>query len=426
MTDEPSDLSGGVLRPRGTRGEASTHDTGTSEGQDQLALRLSEVSRSLAGFDSPATTLEGIVGAAIELIPGVDEGSISLVLGRRRVFSEAPSGKLPRTVDALQEETGQGPCLDAAYQHETVRVPDMSREQRWPLFAARAAGAGAGGMLSFQLFVSGEDLGALNLYSHRAGAFTDASEHVGLMFVSHAAVAYASIRRQTELVEAVASRLVIGQAQGMLMERYQLDPAQAFAVLVRASQSSKRQAPLDRRAARRDGGTPGHGQTTTAGTGQAGRQASRDLTAREGGADVMLVSIAPRWPTGLATARQGCLDELQRRHLHEFTGWLHAGARAARRPRPVRQQQHEQRWQHPRSHQRRYHGRRCRQRRCRQRRYRRRRYRRRRDSSPARPPTRTRPWATIPNGRQVRQVRQVRLTVPHSFSQGLPRCIQGK
>lgn len=74
-------------------------------------------------------------------------------------------------------------------------------------------------MLSFQLFVTGDDLGALNLYSYRADAFDDESEHVRLMFASHAAIAFASIRRQTQLTEAAASRLVIGQAQGMLIER---------------------------------------------------------------------------------------------------------------------------------------------------------------------------------------------------------------
>lgn len=241
MPDDRFRPGTGALNPRGTRGtrgEPSALDTGTVRGQDQLAAKLSAVARALHQASTPAMTLEGIVEAAMELIPGVDEGSISLVVGRRQVFSEAASGRLPRTVDALQEETGQGPCLDAAYENETVRVPDMAREQRWPLFAKRAAEAGAKGMLSFQLFVSGHDLGALNLYSHQADAFDDVSEHVGLMFVSHASIAYASISRQTQLAEAVASRLVIGQAQGMLMERYQLDPAHAFAVLVRASRSS--------------------------------------------------------------------------------------------------------------------------------------------------------------------------------------------
>ena len=95
-------------------------------------------------------------------------------------------------------------------------------------------------MLSFQLFVAGDDLGALNLYSYEPNVFSDESEHVGLMFVSHAAIAYASIRRQAQLSEAVASRLVIGQAQGMLMQRFGLNEGQAFAVLTRASQTSHR------------------------------------------------------------------------------------------------------------------------------------------------------------------------------------------
>ena len=168
----------------------------------------------------------------------MDEGSISVVLGRRTVVSEAASSDLPRRIDTLQQETRQGPCLDSAWEHETVRVPDMAHEERWPLFAGRAAGAGARGMLSFQLFVSGQDLGALNLYSYRAGAFDDESEHVGLMFAAHAAIAYATIRRHTDLAAAVESRLLIGQAQGILMERYGLVPDQAFAVLVRASRST--------------------------------------------------------------------------------------------------------------------------------------------------------------------------------------------
>ena len=86
-----------------------------------------------------------------------------MVFGRRRVTSEAPSGKLPAQVDAIQEETQQGPCLDAAYQHQTVRVDDLATEDRWPLFAQRASAAGAASMLSLQLWVEGDNLGALNL-----------------------------------------------------------------------------------------------------------------------------------------------------------------------------------------------------------------------------------------------------------------------
>lgn len=217
------------------RGEPSAHDTGTSQGRDQLATVFAEFARSAQHQADPHLTLVEIVRAAVELVPGCDEGSISVVLGRRAVTSEAASSELPRVVDALQEKFG-GPCLDSAYEEQTVRVPDMASETRWPAFSAAAAEAGAAGMLSFQLYVEGDNLGALNLFSRTAGAFTDESEHVGLLFAAHAAVAYASSQQEAKMTQTVASRQLIGQAQGILMERHKVTAEASFAMLVRASQ----------------------------------------------------------------------------------------------------------------------------------------------------------------------------------------------
>lgn len=217
------------------RGEPSRESTGDSQGHDQLATQLSEFARTAQQQRDPHTTLREIVRAAIELVPGCDEGSISVVLGRRTVTSEAAASELPQVVDRLQERFG-GPCFDAVYEQETVRVADMATEVRWPEFTRGALQAGAAGMLAFQLYVEGDNLGALNLFSREANAFDDESEHVGLMFASHAAVAYASAQQQERMTRAVATRQVIGQAQGILMERHKLTGDQAFAVLVRASQ----------------------------------------------------------------------------------------------------------------------------------------------------------------------------------------------
>jgi transcriptional regulator with GAF, ATPase, and Fis domain len=140
----------------------------------------------------------------------------------------------------LQEELGEGPCLDAAFDQQTVRVPDMAHEERWPRFAAVAAEAGAASMLSFQLYVEKDNLGALNLYSYRPDAFDDESEHVALMFASHAAVAFADAQRIDQLNHKAATRDLIGQAKGILMERYNINADRAFAVLVRVSQHNNR------------------------------------------------------------------------------------------------------------------------------------------------------------------------------------------
>jgi hypothetical protein len=215
----------------GGRGQPSAANTGTVD-PNQLAEDFGELARSLEEHDDPDALLAEIVAAAVAMVPGADEGSISVVTARRQVGSQAPTGDLPSKVDALQEETQQGPCLDAAFEQQTVRVADTASENRWPQFAKRASEAGAASMLSLQLYVEGDNLGALNLY--------DESEQVGLLFASHAAVAYASVRKEAQLANAVASRDLIGQAKGILMERYNISPERAFLVLTRISQDSHR------------------------------------------------------------------------------------------------------------------------------------------------------------------------------------------
>ena len=63
---------------------------------------------------------------------------------------------------------------------------------------------------------------------------------MGLLFVSHAAVAMAGAQKHDQMVSGLATRDLIGQAKGILMERYQVDSQRAFALLVRTSQHTNR------------------------------------------------------------------------------------------------------------------------------------------------------------------------------------------
>ena len=222
--------------PHDDQRNISTSDTGHARGLNELAVELSLIARGLQEPDNPRATLIAIVSDAVALVPGCDEGSISVVLGRKRVTSEAASGDLPRIVDELQETLGQGPCLDAVHKQQTVRVSHMASDQRWPLFAPRAAAAGCAAMLSFQLYVAEDNLGALNLFSRTDGAFDDEAEQIGLLFAAHASVAYAASRERSHLEVQVATRQLIGQAQGILMERHKVTGDTAFRMLVLASQ----------------------------------------------------------------------------------------------------------------------------------------------------------------------------------------------
>jgi GAF domain-containing protein len=84
-----------------------------------------------------------------------------------------------------------------------------------------------------QLYVSGDNLGARNLYSRAPDAFNDESEHVGLLLAAHAAVAMASAQREEHLLRAMETRDLIGQAKGILMERNKITANQAFSLLIR-------------------------------------------------------------------------------------------------------------------------------------------------------------------------------------------------
>jgi hypothetical protein len=117
---------------RGHQGQPSTREEGSYQGQDQLAQQLSDLARNLHREDSLQHTLMGIVRAVVDNVPGAQFAGISVVEARRKVTTQAWSDEIVLLCDRAQYETGQGPCLDSVYQEQTVRLPDMRAEQRWP------------------------------------------------------------------------------------------------------------------------------------------------------------------------------------------------------------------------------------------------------------------------------------------------------
>ena len=92
--------------------------------------------------------------------------------------------------------------------------------------------------LSIQLYVSDLDMGALNLYSDRPHAFDDETCNLAHILATHAAVAISGARRSSQFRSALASRDIIGQAKGMLMERFDVDAVRAFDLIRKLSQNT--------------------------------------------------------------------------------------------------------------------------------------------------------------------------------------------
>ncbi|POX56332.1 antitermination regulator [Streptomyces sp. Ru71] len=202
---------------------------------------MATMARDLLAQDSVEATLQRITSSATELVEGCDAAGV-LILRGTSVQSLAPTDPIVTESDRLQERLQQGPCFDAAHQHHgdrVFRIADFTAEQhRWPDFVPQARRLHLGSMMGFLLYTDDEDLGALNLYSHRPGAFNDVSETAGWLLASHAAVAFSSARTHAQMEQAVATRHTIGEAMGILMGGHHLTEQQAFDVLRRYSQEN--------------------------------------------------------------------------------------------------------------------------------------------------------------------------------------------
>lgn len=197
---------------------------------------LAEVARSLAGESSLESTLQRIVDQAVRTVHGAEYASVSLVRARREVRTMVATDDVGWRVDEIQYDLGEGPCLDAIWEAESVLVNDLAATDRWPQFSARAAEAGVCSILAFRLFVHEDRIGALNLYASTPHSFTDACPHLGAVFAAHAAVAWDHARKVEGLRAANDTRTLIGQAQGILMSERKITADVAFDLLRETSQ----------------------------------------------------------------------------------------------------------------------------------------------------------------------------------------------
>jgi GAF domain-containing protein len=211
--------------------------TTRADGGTRLAEAMAEAARALNTPETLEEVLDRLARAACTAIPGVDYAGVSIAR-RTGIETMAATDPIVERADQLQYELGEGPCLDAMAGHSVEVVPDMRVERRWPRFAPRAVELGVLSQLGIEIFRQGSTVGGLNLYASTAGALDDTTEHAAGIFAAHAAIALDKTLTVTSLTEALRSRQLIGEAVGILMERYAIDDDKAFRYLVRVSQNT--------------------------------------------------------------------------------------------------------------------------------------------------------------------------------------------
>jgi len=132
---------------------------------------------------------------------------------------------------------GEGPCVEAAVDELIVRTDSFETETRWPRYSKAVLKLGLHSALSFKLYTSNRNAGALNIFSFRPQAFGPEDEGVGSVLAAHAAAAIIASRHGEQLESALSSRDLIGQAKGIIMERYAVDAVRAFEMLRELSQT---------------------------------------------------------------------------------------------------------------------------------------------------------------------------------------------
>jgi GAF domain-containing protein len=218
----------------------------SSRDPTDLTTALAELVNLMLATPSMEEFLDGVAGLAGEVITPTAACGITL---RRNTdpWTIANNGALASRLDEVQYGLDDGPCLQSLRTGQIVDVADLSTETRWGAYRSHALGYGVRSSLSLPLQVDGDTRGALNLYATEPNAFGATARTAAELFATQAANMLTIVHRQArqwqlsaQLREALASRSVIDQAIGIVMEQRHCAATAAFNLLRGLSQQQNR------------------------------------------------------------------------------------------------------------------------------------------------------------------------------------------
>jgi len=229
---------------------------------ERLAQVFVELADTLvAGFDL-MEFLHALTERCVELLE-VDAAGLLLADGGGTLRLVAASTEQARVLELFQIQNDEGPCLDCYHTGQAVIVSDIQAGRatvRWPRFAAAAREMGFAGVHALPMRLRDQVVGTLNLFRIAPDGLDPAVAVAARALVDVATIGILQERavHQQEVIAAqlqvaLNSRVMIEQAKGILAERLQATPDDAFIILRRYARDHNH--PLTQLAADVIGGT---------------------------------------------------------------------------------------------------------------------------------------------------------------------------
>lgn len=198
-------------------------------------MEFADLARALGAANGETDRLGIAVEAAVELIPGCLHAGVTVNRGGE-CHTLASSGDALHVINALQNELDEGPCHTPDRVEEVVVVDDLTADPRFARWGARVhAEHQLATVASILVYTARGSYGTLSIYGTGPRAFDPDDLATAQALAGHLAVALAASREIEGMGSALQSRTIIGQAEGLLMERLGVDADQALAYLKRVS-----------------------------------------------------------------------------------------------------------------------------------------------------------------------------------------------
>jgi GAF domain-containing protein len=196
---------------------------------------LVELADNLVADFDVIDLLTGLADRCVSLL-GVSAAGVMLASPAGELRLVASSSEVMRVLEAFELQAQEGPCLDAFRTGERVAHENLrAGSGHWPRFAMAALDAGFQSVFALPMRLRDQTIGALNLFSVEQTPMDEADEVVARAFADLAAISVTRHRATSEaqhlneqLALALASRILIEQAKGVLSERAGIDVAEAF------------------------------------------------------------------------------------------------------------------------------------------------------------------------------------------------------